>query len=112
MVSAVRLTGLKWDDGAVAAITIADGVPGARIDDRDPRFRTLPENAGYPDCYAVLSKDEAMAIVKSGEWLVETWMKADPGSSARSRYEAMLVAIEESNLVVAQNYEWESGLVD
>ena len=110
MAFSLRLTGVKWEDGVATAITIPGDVPGGAMNRPDPRFRELSEDAGYLDYYAVLRKEEALQIVKAGEWLVESWMKLDASSPARANHEAMLKAIQESDLVIAHNYEWESGL--
>ena len=112
MAFSLRLTGIKWKDGVATAITVPGDVPGGGIDRQDPRFRELSEDAGYLDNYAVLSRDEALQIVRDREWLVESWMKYDVSGTARSNYEAMQRAIQESDLVIAHNYEWESGLGD
>lgn len=112
MAFSLRLTGIRWKDGIATAITIPGDVPGARVNTQDPRFRELSEDAGYLDYYALLSKEEALQIVQGGEWLVDGWMKCNASSTARADYEAMQRAIQESDLVIAHNYEWESGLGD
>jgi hypothetical protein len=112
MAFSLRLTGIKWQDGVATAITFPGDVPGGGIDRQDARFRDISEDAGYLDYYAVLSQDEALQIVKDREWLVESWMKYDARSPARAVYEAMINAIRESDLVIAHDYEWESGLGD
>ena len=112
MAFSLRLTGMKWNNGGSTVVPIPNDVPGGGAKASDSRFRQISQNHGYLDYFAVLSRDEALQLVQERQPLVESWMRLDPQSPARSRYEATLDAIRESDVVIANCYEWESGFGD
>jgi hypothetical protein len=113
MAFTLKFTGIKWDTGIATAITIPGDIPRGEASTRDPRFREIPEDAGYQDFYAVLTPEEALEITHDGyEQLVEYWMKQNPECRAAADLGAMRTAIKSSDIVVANIMEWETGLGD
>ena len=113
MAFTLKFTGIRWDTGIPAAITIPGEIPGGGVSTSDPRFREISEDIGYQDFYAVLTPEEALEITHGGyEQLVEYWMKQTPECRAAADLKAMRAAIRSSHIVVANIMEWETGLGD
>ncbi|MDZ7790296.1 MAG: hypothetical protein U5L08_07365 [Xanthomonadales bacterium] len=111
MAFALKFTGMKWQDGKYGTSQAPGEVSGEHIPPDDTRFRKIALTAGYIDCFAVLSVDEALNIASAHYKTLPQSFGVDAHSKhPEENLREVHRALEDADFVIAHLFEWDSGL--